>query len=201
MIIAKVGGSLYDDPRLGPSLRRWVGEQPEPVLLVPGGGAFADAVRKLDAVHGLGEETAHWIAIRSLSVAAAVLASLVGDDVAGPSSPRPPGAEFTQPLPEVAAKTGGVLDPLAFFTRHDLTPHTWAVTSDSLALAAAIHLKASKLVLLKSADLPPGLSWAEAAAAGFVDAHFPTLAAGVPFPIESVNFRRWADFRFPAGGG
>lgn len=175
MIVAKVGGSLYDDPRLGPALRRWVGEQPEPVLLVPGGGEFADAVRKLDAVHGLGEEAAHWIAIASLSVAAAFLGRIV------------PGVE--------------ILDPLAFFTRHDLTPHTWAVTSDSLALAAAIHLCASKLVLLKSADLPPGLSWAEAAASGFVDAHFPILAAGATFPIEAMNFRRWAEFRFPAGGG
>lgn len=175
MIVAKVGGSLYDDPRLGPALRMWVAEQPVPVLLVPGGGEFADAVRKLDAVHGLGEEAAHWIAIRSLSVAGAFLGRIVL------------GVE--------------VLDPFVFFTRHDLTPHTWAVTSDSLALAAAIHLKASKLVLLKSADLPPCLSWAEAAPSGFVDAHFPTLAAGTPVPITAVNFRRWADFRFPAGGG
>jgi aspartokinase-like uncharacterized kinase len=176
VIVAKVGGSLYDDPRLGPALRRWVAEQPEPVLLVPGGGEFADAVRNLDAVHGLGEEAAHWLAIRSLSVAAAVLARLIG--------PEPP----------------QILDCFAFFTRHDLTPHTWAVTSDSLALAAVIHLKASQLVLLKSADLPPGLSWADATAVGFVDAHFPTLAAGTSIPITAVNFRRWAEFRFPANG-
>ncbi|MEO2089513.1 MAG: uridylate kinase [Gemmataceae bacterium] len=174
MIVAKVGGSLYDDPRLGPAMRMWVSKQPEPVLLVPGGGEFADAVRKLDAVHGLGEEAAHWIAIRSLGVAGEFLRQIV------------PGVE--------------VLDPFAFFTRHDLTPHTWAVTSDSLALAAAIHLKASKLVLLKSADLPPGLSWAEAAARGFVDAHFPVLAAGTSIPITAVNFRRWAEFRFPDAG-
>jgi 5-(aminomethyl)-3-furanmethanol phosphate kinase len=174
VIVAKVGGSLYDDPRLGPALRRWVNEQPEPVLLVPGGGEFADAVRKLDAIHGLGEEAAHWIAVASLTPAAQFLRHLL------------PGAE--------------VLDSLVFSTRHDLTPHTWAVTSDSLALAAAIHLKASKLVLLKSVDLPPGLSWAETAASGFVDAHFPTLAVGATLPIEAVNFRRWADFRFPGGG-
>jgi aspartokinase-like uncharacterized kinase len=174
VIVAKVGGSLYDDPRLGPALRMWVAEQPGPALLVPGGGEFADAVRKLDEVHGLGEEAAHWVAIASLSVAGEFLRRIV------------PGVD--------------ILDPLAFFTRHDLTPHTWAVTTDSLALAAAVHLKASTLVLLKSADRPPG-SWAEAAAVGFVDAHFPTLAAGTSLPITAVNFRRWADFCSPAGGG
>lgn len=174
MIVAKVGGSLYDDPRLGPALRQWVGEQPEQVLLAPGGGEFADAVRKLDATHGLGEEAAHWVAIASLSAAGEFLRRIA------------PGVE--------------VLDPFAFFTRHDLTPHTWAVTSDSLALATAIHLKASKLVLLKSADLPPGMLWAEAASSGFADTHFPRLAAGTSVPITAVNFRRWADFHFPAGG-
>lgn len=168
MIVAKVGGSLYDDPRLGPGLRAWLTEQPEPVLLVPGGGGFADAVREIDRVHALGEETAHWLAIRALGLAAEFLRVIVG-----PVS---------------------VLDCHDFFRRHDLTPHTWAVTTDSLAAAAAGHLGARALVLLKSVDVPP-VPWAEAAANGWVDAHFPTAVRGAAFAVAAVNFRRWMDAR------
>jgi aspartokinase-like uncharacterized kinase len=170
VIVAKVGGSLYDEPRLGPALRLWAGEQPEPVLLVPGGGEFADAVRKLDRVHRLGEEAAHWLAIRSLDAAAVFLRQLVGGD-------------------------HRILDPFAFFREHDLTPHTWDVTTDSLALAAARHLNASKLVLLKSTDIPPGTPWAAAAARGWVDNYFPELVHSAA-PVEPVNFRRWVESRF-----
>jgi hypothetical protein len=73
------------------------------------------------------------------------------------------------------------------------------VTSDSLALAAAVHLNATKLVLLKSTDIPPGTPWAVAADRGWVDPHFPVLAGGVDLPIEAVNFRRWVEIRFGPG--
>lgn len=214
MIVAKVGGSLYDEPRLGPALRRWLGEQSEPVLLVPGGGAFADAVRALDRVHRLGEEQAHWLAIRSLGVAGEFLRRMVWGErpppVAGyavadlplreggmKNSSPPDGEVGTRSVPGGGCS---VLDCLAFFTRHDLTPHTWAVTTDSLALAAAIHLNASRLVLLKSIDIPPGTPWPEAAARGWVDAHFPTLAADTGVPIVAVNFRRWIESHFGPPG-
>lgn len=177
MIVAKVGGSLYDDPRLGPGLRAWLAEQREPVTLVPGGGAFADAVRDVDRVHGLGEESAHWLAIRSLSVAAHFLETLLGQIALLPPPPV------------------HVLDCYDFFRRHDLAPHTWDVTTDSLAAAVASQLAARKLVLLKSVDIPP-VSWGEAAANGWVDPHFPTAVDGASYDIAVVNFRRWLDERF-----
>ena len=41
MIVVKVGGSLFGDVRTGPALKRWLADQSAPVLLIPGGGAFA----------------------------------------------------------------------------------------------------------------------------------------------------------------
>ena len=77
MIVVKVGGSLFDHAGLGPALREFVaGLAPADVLLVPGGGPVADAVRELDRVHGLGEEASHWLALRSLDVTAELLLSL-----------------------------------------------------------------------------------------------------------------------------
>lgn len=174
MIVAKVGGSLYDDPRLGDGLRAWLAEQTAPVMLVPGGGPLADTVREMDRVHGLGEEAAHWLAIRSLSVAGQFLELLLG---------RP---QSRHPI--------RVVDCHDFFRRQDVIPHTWDVTSDSLAAAVASRTAARKLVLLKSVDIPP-MPWAIAAANGWVDPHFPTAVAGATFDVVSVNFRRWMDDR------
>src|SRR5439155_8942930 len=79
MIVVKVGGSLFDHPALGPGLREFVESlAPKEVLLVPGGGPVADAVRELDRVHGLGEEASHWLALRGLSVTAGMMESLLG---------------------------------------------------------------------------------------------------------------------------
>src|SRR5688572_4689292 len=80
MIVVKVGGSLYDHPRLGPGLRAYLDAlAPDPVLLVPGGGPFADAVRQLDAAHRLGEEAAHWLALMAMTLAGGFLQQLLGD--------------------------------------------------------------------------------------------------------------------------
>ena len=168
MIVAKVGGSLYDWPALGPTLTEWLSDQPEPVLLVPGGGAAADAVRTWDRVHSLGEEEAHWLAIRSLTLAAHFLHRLL------------------PALPVVEAAIPGILDPYSYFRTQSGPPHTWSVTSDSLALWVAIHAEASKLVLLKSADAPLG-DWSDA---GYVDAHFAVLLMGAKMHVDAVNLRK-----------
>lgn len=171
MIVVKVGGSLYDSPQLGPALRAFVASLgPSEVLLVPGGGDVADAVRALDRTHALGEEAAHWVALRSLGVTAAFLTSLIGLRV---------------------------LDPFAFAledeARPGALPHTWAVTTDSIAARAALVFGAERLVLLKSVDVPPGTPWHEAAERGWVDAHFPEIAPLLKCPVELLNFRAKLD--------
>lgn len=167
MIVVKVGGSLYDWPGLGPALRAFVAAlAPERVLLVPGGGDFADAVRKLHAVHGLTEEQSHWLALESLWAAAGFVRTLV------------PG--------------GDVLDAHGFCEHvvSDL-PHTWEVTSDSIAARAAVVGQATRLVLLKSVDVPAGVAWDAAAANGWVDPYFTRALAGFSGRVEAVNLRTW----------
>jgi len=90
-----------------------------------------------------------------------------------------------------------VIDCLAFAAEDESRlgplPHSWAVTSDSIAARAAVVHGAERLVLLKSVDVPPGTSWEAAAARGWVDPHFPHVVVGAPFPVEVVNFRRVLD--------
>ena len=161
MIVVKVGGSLYDHPRLGEGLRAFATAD---MLFVPGGGPFADAVRTMDAVHALGEEASHRVALASLIAAGAFLKSLV--------------------------PTANVVDARAFCDRFPGLPASWGVTTDSIAAHVAVAV-GGELVLLKSCELLPGMTWSAAAAAGMVDAYFPTAAAGVA--VRVVNFRAMLD--------
>jgi len=233
MIVVKVGGSLFDHPGLGSGLRDFVASlSPAQVLLVPGGGPVADAVRELDRVHGLGEEAAHWLALRALGVTAAFLERLIRrpseqTDLIPPFSEKEGGARETVggirrvgPLKQEGQKTEdplalpsalgrseedpsplaslplppvAVLDCFAFALEDDsrpgALPHSWCVTTDSIAARAAAVLGAEKLILLKSVDIPSGTSWEIAAANGWVDARFPHVAATLACPIEVINFR------------
>ncbi len=229
MIVVKVGGSLYDHPALGPGLRQFVESLgPVDVLLVPGGGSVADAVRELDRVHGLGEEAAHWTALRALSATAAFLERIAEEPTPNPSlkggeqdirNAGAPGRSqeayraFTpslkgggwgvgclssSPLPSGRGAGGvgsscRVLDCFAFAQEDEVRPgalpHTWSVTTDSIAARAALVFRAERLVLLKSTDVPAGTSWDTAAANGWVDAHFPQIASALNCPVEIINFR------------
>lgn len=179
MIVAKVGGSLYDLPDLAARLRRFLEARGDPDwLLVPGGGVAADAVRTLDRTHRLGDERAHWLALRACSLNAHLLHLLL---------PR------TRLTGEPRGHRGpGVLDPFAFVAadegRPGCLPHRWDATSDSVAARAAIVAGAG-LVLLKSITIPPSMTWEDAALGGHVDAVFPRLVREAGLAVEAVNLR------------
>ena len=114
------------------------------VLIVPGGGRFADAVRDADRRVGLLDEAAHWMAVLAMDQYAYLLAS------------RIPGAVVTESPGEIADAFGArrlpVLAPSRWLRTADPLPHTWDVTSDSIAAWVAGALGALQLVLIK----PPG---------------------------------------------
>jgi aspartokinase-like uncharacterized kinase len=186
-VVIKVGGSLYDWSELGARLCAWLKcEVKGPALLIPGGGRLVDAVRELDRKHQLGEDAAHWLAMRALSVSAYFLSHLM------------PNAVLVKSLEACASvwqrQNLAVLDALAFARLDDgcegSLPHTWAVTSDSVAARAARLLGAKKLVLLKSVDNSFSGDWEEEERQGFVDAWF-ARAVGEELTVEAVNLRGW----------
>jgi aspartokinase-like uncharacterized kinase len=186
LTVVKVGGSLYDLPDLRSRLSHWLSEQTDGrYLLVPGGGATADVARRFDALHSLGEEVAHWLALRGLAVNAAFLGELLqGKPVVEHPRDTPPGV--------------AILDPFAFAVLDErqsparCLPHTWAATSDAVAARAAVVGGADRLVLLKSVTLPQGMEWAEAGRRGFVDPVFVGVIHEVPrLAVQVVNLRVW----------
>ena len=166
MIVVKVGGSLFDHAGFGPAIRRCLDQFREPVTLVAGGGLCADAVRTYDRIHELGEERSHWLALRAMAVTAEMLRSLIGE------------------MPNVT-----LLDAFEFCETDSVLPHTWAVTSDSIAVRAVERFAATRLILLKSVDLPSGRTWSDAAVAGLVDEYFPEAVSRLTCPVEWINFR------------
>ncbi len=186
-IVVKVGGSLFDLPDLGRRLRTWLDRYRMPnTMLVPGGGPTADVIRELDARHTLGQDAAHWLALRALSLNAAVLQALL------------PGSEVIADWREARRLTGQgvlpILDALQFAQEDEgqpgSLPHTWDATSDSLAARVAIVAQARELILLKSVTIRDDMSWAEAARCGYVDKCFGPLCAQAGWlRIRTVNFR------------
>lgn len=178
-VVVKLGGSLFNLPglatRVSDALRRLDCERP---LIVPGGGAFAEAVRTLAPLHQLPDEASHRLACRAMSLAASFLAEL---DQGFLVAPHPGEAS-------AAWRTGRV--PIAnvlTFADVETWPASWDFTSDSIAASLARDLSAPRLVLFKSTDRPPG-DWNDVAASGAVDVAFPELAKGLP-AVDWVNLR------------
>ncbi|MBC7855233.1 MAG: hypothetical protein IAF94_17525 [Pirellulaceae bacterium] len=180
--VVKVGGGLFRyqpeahaketaAQELPAALASWLARQSPAVhVLVAGGGEFADAVRRADAAHGLGDEAAHWLCVDALSDSARLLGGLVKVSVVTRLK------EIPCSLPSLC-----IFDPAPFLHASDPLPHTWAVTSDSIAARIAEHLAASELVLLKSCLPASGV-------AGYVDEYFPVAAANLA-RVRCVNLR------------
>ena len=184
--VCKLGGSLLDWEGLPAALasieQQWQGQS---LVLVVGGGETADLVRRWDRLFHLGEERAHWLALDSLALNEALVTELW------------PRLRPVRSRAQVeAAHRDGVpaLICASCFVRWgerqpaSPLPHTWQVTTDSIAAWVAQLVAARELVLAKSVDLPAGCSVTQAAAQGLVDEYFPRLAGGVP-QISWVNLR------------
>jgi aspartokinase-like uncharacterized kinase len=156
--VVKIGGSLLRDPETLQRVLDAVAEarQESALLVVPGGGPFADTVRATDRRIGLTDDAAHWMAILAMDQYAHLLRS------------RLRGATLVStPAAALAALGAGalpVLAPYRWLHDADPLPHSWDVTSDSIAAWIAEALGAPRLVLIK----PAGVTGAEA-----MDAYFP----------------------------
>lgn len=181
--VLKLGGSLLDLGDLPTRLRAVFAmlDSGRP-LLVCGGGDAADVVRRWHETHALDEEQSHWLAMESIRLNQRLLLTLMPELelVSNRAAAESTWSRGRVPL----------LDLMSFVSleesqaeRGTALPHTWDVTSDSLAAWVAIRWPASQFVLLKSVELPnQDARWTlqAVANAGLVDRHFPKLASILP---------------------
>jgi aspartokinase-like uncharacterized kinase len=176
--VVKLGGSLLALPEV---LRQWlrvVAAGGGRIVVVPGGGPFADAVRMLQGKLGYDDRAAHRMALLAMEQCGLLFASL-------------------EPSLVPAASTAAIRSAL----RHGLVPvwmpsravanaegiaESWDVTSDSLAVWLARELGAERLWLVKACPVPVQ-DPAQLAATGLVDAAFPRLCATAGLPVHVVG--------------
>ena len=129
-LVVKVGGSLAPHiPAIVPVLR----DSPRPLLIVPGGGLFADAVRS--SAYAVDADASHWMACAAMDQYGWMLA-----------------AEGLKTTTQIAVpKKTAVLLPYCALRRHDPLPHSWDVTSDTIAAWVA-KTAGCDLLVLKSID-------------------------------------------------
>jgi aspartokinase-like uncharacterized kinase len=195
--VVKLGGSLLEMPDLANVLRRWLATQrPAKSIFIVGGGAWTDAVRQADSNHRLGEEPSHWLCIRALSVTARLLAALL------------PEAALIDSFDELrcwkndpSGQSITIFELESFLRDHEPAlapaplPHTWEVTTDSLAGRLAEILD-SDLVLLKACNPPLKHDLGAWSREGYIDSWLPQIALRLR-SLRTVNLRRFADMRVP----
>jgi len=176
--VVKIGGSLAQ----GGSLSAWLDalkqgcSAPVPlrqsqIIVVPGGGAFADTARRLQCELHFDDHAAHHMALLAMEQFGLALGSLW---------PR-----LTRVETPAAIRRAWRMRMIPWWAPAQMAlasaapAKSWEMTSDSLAAWLAAELEAERLLLIKSADAgaEPEALCADLIAAGIVDPLFGHFAA------------------------
>ncbi|MGA7385678.1 MAG: dihydroneopterin aldolase [Methylocella sp.] len=166
--IVKLGGSLARAPQFAAwleALAAWGG----PLILVPGGGAFADCVRTAQGAMGFGDTAAHRMALNAMGQFGIALAAYSDAFTLAASRDELDNALSAGEIP--------VWLPEKMVLGASDVPECWGVTSDSLAAWLAWTYGARRLLLIKARDLAAPGSARDLAADKIVDSLFPRFAA------------------------
>jgi 5-(aminomethyl)-3-furanmethanol phosphate kinase len=164
--VVKLGGSLSESRRLAAILPVVAGAR-APVVVVPGGGTFADAVRVAQADLGFNDAIAHRMAILAMHQTAHMLAGL---------EPRLVPVETLAAIRRTLADGGiPVWLPWKLCARDKSIPADWSITSDGLAARLAERLGGAPVVLVKSCAGACDATLDRLARAGTVDPTFVTI--------------------------
>ena len=166
-LVVKVGGSIAETGRLT-SVLEMIAAARVPLVVVPGGGPFADAVRKLQPELQFSDAVAHRIAMLAMEQMAECMVSLQA------------GLKIARSLDDISeAVMDGqipVWAPLQMIGNDETIAANWSATSDSLSARLA-ELLDTRLVLLKSVSVDGNASAKELALQGVVDRLFPEIVA------------------------
>jgi aspartokinase-like uncharacterized kinase len=143
--VLKVGGSLAEDPK---SLTNLCQEltfiaKSHSIFIVPGGGKFADSIRKFEETYDLSDIVAHKMAILAMDQYGLFLSDITPD------------SHVSYILEETSNLMNGKLQiflPSQLMLREDPLENSWDVTSDTITAYIASKLNVQKLVLVTDVD-------------------------------------------------
>ncbi len=165
-LVLKLGGSLAESGRLRAVLGL-VKRARRPVVIVPGGGPFADAVRDMQRALRFSDEAAHDMALLAMHQMAEAMAAL---------EPRLTGVDTLVGIERAwRRRLVPVWQPMKLCSGDRRIPRNWTITSDGLAARLAERLGDVELVLLKSCAVKRGATAKTLARQGIVDPIFPAI--------------------------
>jgi len=142
--VIKIGGSLSQNPETLRELCQKISllANKHRIIIIPGGGKFADCVRETDKQFSLTETTAHHMAILGMNQYGLLLADLI------------PNSQTIDTLEEAKNIKKGlaIFLPSKIMTQNEELPKSWEVTSDSITVYIAKKLETNKILLIKDVD-------------------------------------------------
>ncbi|KQT47510.1 amino acid kinase [Aureimonas sp. Leaf454] len=182
ILVVKLGGSCASSP----DFNRWlqaIEKATRPIVLVPGGGPFANTVRRYQPRLGYDDAAAHHMAILAMEQFGWALVSLGQRLVPAASREAVKAALAEGRIP--------VWMPAATALAAPEIAQDWTVTSDSLAAWLAASLPGASLLLVKQIDVPADVTLEALAGAEIVDPSFlamlhPDTTVSVAGPADLV---------------
>lgn len=176
MKVIKLGGSLMTDRTSLIACLNSI-EQMDKIVVVPGGGLFADQVRSAQQQWQFDDDIAHQMAILAMQQMALLYQGIKASFVLASSV-----LEIQQTL---LTHSVVIWSPDIHELNASTVPATWDITSDSLAAWLARQLMARELILVKSAEIPVKLI--DQQAQDLVDPAFDQFTKDSSFKITLIN--------------
>lgn len=167
-LVLKLGGSLAESGAL-PRILALTRRAGRPLVVVPGGGPFADGVREAQRQVGFSDPAAHRMAILAMHQMAEFLIDL---------EPALVLAETIEQIKDAwtSARTPVWL-PLRLAGEARELPQSWSVTSDGLAAWLAVRLGGIDVALVKSCTVDRSWSLDALEEKGITDPAFTSTVA------------------------
>jgi aspartokinase-like uncharacterized kinase len=179
MWVVKLGGSLHGDALLPDWLSLLTELGSGRVVIVCGGGRFADEVRRTQMHWHIADLAAHNMAVLAMAQGAHLLHALNSQ------------LELVDREADIATVLrcgqAAVWAPYELLRDADDEQTNWDVTSDSIALGLAKRLDAERLLVVKSCPISPAGSVTGLVECGVLDRAFAYHAQDTTFPIHVIQ--------------
>lgn len=181
MMVLKLGGSLLSHAPVTRILQLATRTGNGQLVIVPGGGVFAEQVRITQQQWQYDDRTAHYMAILAMQQMALLLQSLcsglvVVNNVAMIRASMQQHTVIWSPLSSELDAAG--------------IPASWDITSDTLAAWLAVQLSMEHVILLKSAEFSSDSSIAQLSASGVIDKAFATFVQQHSLQIDCIAYHQ-----------
>lgn len=155
------------------------------MVIVPGGGAFADQVRLAQQHWQFDDNTAHRMALLAMQQMALMFKGLkpdftIADTVAAIHD-------------QLNRKKTVIWSPDIVELDNAGVEASWDITSDSLAAWLAKTVSATELILIKSAAIDANLNLQQLAEQNIVDKAFCDFVAQAAFKIQIIDAQSWSE--------